>query len=399
MQHGSYPSPIDEVVILVEWLHAFEFLIFAQLAFLFAPLEFLVLCSLIQGADIGWNGTFQKLFDKDFLIAKQQVLKVKADTYKADPKKTNKIPRLTASEVRALIVEVGSRIWFTGIPEHDIISAGLRSGLAVAMDGSEDSKVDVVCPGSGKRLFPAREGGTASQAHQEGQGVVVVGHACEIVVQHSLAERVQADPEPQVPSKTVLSKVKVLHEAGDDQLRFPTQQEKEAKEKISVDESDGTQEESSGYHGDDEFQSESDAEPVHVLDDLFLQEAAASFKIAQVIVTVEAPRLLDESLVGAFVAFNHEEGWYAGTIIDFYKQGRWKKGFNYDIEYYRAPRIGSVRTRLSLDMYGIARNGNVPLSLWVLLEDPIKSVSARLTSKRKSSPKKSLARKRTKGGS
>ena len=56
-----------------------------------------------------------------------------------------------------------------------------------------------------------------------------------------------------------------------------------------------------------------------------------------------------------------------------------KREFNYDIEYYRAPRIGSVRARLSLDMYGTARNGNVPLSLWVLLEDPIRRLSARLT--------------------
>ena len=89
-----------------------------------------------------------------------------------------------------------------------------------------------------------------------------------------------------------------------------------------------TQEESSGYHEGDEFQSENDAEPVHVLHDLFLQEAAANFKIAQVIVTVEAPRSLDESLVGAFVAFNHVEGWYAGTIdiIDFFKEEKWKKG-------------------------------------------------------------------------
>ena len=87
-------------------------------------------------------------------------------------------------------------------------------------------------------LTRAREGRTANQAHQEDQGVVAVGHACEIVVQHSLVERVQANPEPPVPSKTVLSEVKVLHAAGDDQLRFPTQQEKEDRMKISVDESD-----------------------------------------------------------------------------------------------------------------------------------------------------------------
>lgn len=143
-------------------------------------------------------------------------------------------------------------------------------------------------------LARAREGTTASQAHQEGQGVVVVGHAFEIVFQHSLVERVQADPEPQVLSKTVLSEVKVLHAAGDAQLRFPTQQENLRKtQRKSVWTSLTTQEESSGYHGGDEFQSENDAEPVHVLDDLFLQEAAANFKIAQVIVTVEAPRLLE----------------------------------------------------------------------------------------------------------
>jgi len=249
--------------------------------------------------------------------------------------------------------------------------------MAVAADGSQDSKVDVVCPGSGKRLLPAREGRTASQAHQEGQGVVVVGQGREVVVQRSLVELVQADTEvgseQKSPSKTVVKELTVLHETDDELLRFPTQKEKKAAEKLSMHESsDGDDEQSetdeeerSGAHGDCELQSESEAEAAHVLDEQFLRDAADSFKVAQVGVTVDAPRVLDESLVGAFVAFNHLEGWYAGTIIDFYKEGRWKQGFIYDIKYYRTPRIGTVRTRLSLDMYGTIRDGKVPLSLWV----------------------------------
>jgi len=92
-----------------------------------------------------------------------------------------------------------------------------------------------------------------------------------------------------------------------------------------VDTSLTTQEESSGYHGGDEFQSENDAEPVHVLDDLFLQEAAANFKIAQVIVTVEAPRLLDESLVGS-VRLSPLITWRVGMQVQSSISTRKKKG-------------------------------------------------------------------------
>ena len=57
----------------------------------------LFLRSLIQGANIGWHGTLtlQKLFDKEYLLAKQQVLQAKADTYKATQEGKKKIPQLT----------------------------------------------------------------------------------------------------------------------------------------------------------------------------------------------------------------------------------------------------------------------------------------------------------------
>ena len=123
-----------------------------------------VVFRLIQGADIGWHGTFQKLCDKRFLAGKQELLIAKqkaaeAKQCKAAEAAEAKIPvKLTASEKRDLIVEVASKVWFDDIREADIVSAGLRSGLAVAADCSEDCKVDVVCPSSGKRLFPSRDG-------------------------------------------------------------------------------------------------------------------------------------------------------------------------------------------------------------------------------------------------
>ena len=64
---------------------------------------------------------------------------------------------------------------------------------------------------------------------------------------------------------------------------------------------------------------------MHVLDDLFLQEAAANFKIAQVIVTVEAPRLLDESLVGS-VRLSPLITWRVGMQVQSSISTRKKKG-------------------------------------------------------------------------
>ena len=83
------------------------------------------------------------------------------------------------------------------------------------------------------------------------------------------------------------------------------------------------------------------------------------------------PSALDASLVGQYIAFNHVEGWDAGKLIAFYEAGRWKQGFNYDIEYYRRPRTGSQRALLLLARYGMGSDGNVPLSSWVLLTERV----------------------------
>ena len=124
---------------------------------------------------------------QEFLIAKQKAAEAKQ--CKAAEAAEAKIPvKLTASEKRDLIVEVASKVWFDDIREADIVSAGLRSGLAVAADGSEDCKVDVVCPRSGKRLFPSRDGVPTCHTHQQGQGLVVAWHGNETVVQKPLAE-------------------------------------------------------------------------------------------------------------------------------------------------------------------------------------------------------------------
>jgi hypothetical protein len=221
---------------------------------------------------------------------------------------------------------------------------------------------------SGARLYPTYGGQQVDPNNlpsaQAGQGVVVKGQGAEAVSYGSASELALA-PKPvckpkaptpapdKVPAPHDQLAVKV-HELGDEKLVFLS--DKETKRLANPNGSEESTESSSESDSDEEevFQTEA-----------FLKTAQIRLDSkSQLRIQQGPPAAISASLVGKKIAFHHGDGWDAGTILEFYTPGRFKKQqFNVNIDY--PAKGGSVSTKLELSKYGVGDENGSQLSSWV----------------------------------
>ena len=308
----------------------------------------------------------------------------------------------------------------------ELVCASTRCGFGINSDGTEDHLVDVVLPGTGKRIFPGfGEGQPKDLCAQEGQGLRIIGAGKEVLIgpnATALTAALETKAAALAGRKQQVSELVVVHKPGDMEIFFPTEREKMAayqertheatkelaerktgeqpcgpkkpKEKTWQHRAPKKRKVAKGKQAksatksptkkakkvptstqvvEEDSEEEVEAGEEAPFDEADFKDAALTMWPAPITLVHERPRELDAALVGRHIAFLwHTDHWELGTIksqLNPKKAPRSK--FNYSIYYGEMG--GEVSTRLSLSDYGVTDGRAPDLGTWVLFDE----VSAR----------------------